>query len=72
MLAVSQNATARIWTIGNSGGRTTLPYAFTKPGIQMLMTIMKGDLATKQKKKSYIIVVHHQKMQVTKLQQLLK
>ena len=47
-LARSQIVTARIWTVGNTGGRTNLPYAFTKPGIQTLMTIMNGDLATKQ------------------------
>ena len=47
-LARSQIATARIWTIGNTGGRTTLPYAFTEQGIYMLMTVLRGELATKQ------------------------
>ncbi|MBQ8156430.1 ORF6N domain-containing protein [Candidatus Saccharibacteria bacterium] len=30
------------------GGKRYLPYAFTEQGIYMLMTILKGDLATKQ------------------------
>lgn len=30
------------------GGARTLPYAFTEQGIYMLMTILKGELATKQ------------------------
>ena len=47
-LARSQFATARIWTIGNTGGRTTLPYVFTEQGIYMLMTVLRGELATKQ------------------------
>ena len=47
-LARSKKSTARIWTIGNKGGRTTLPYAFTEQGIYMLMTVLKGELATKQ------------------------
>ena len=37
-LARSQIVTARIWTVGNSGGRTSLPYAFTEQGIYMFMT----------------------------------
>ena len=36
--------------MGNKGGRTSLPYAFTEQGIYMLMTVLKGDLATKQSK----------------------
>ena len=47
-LARSQNLTARIWTVGNKGGRTTYPYAFTEQGIYMLMTVLRGELATKQ------------------------
>ena len=47
-LARSQIVTARMWTIGNTGGRTILPYAFTEQGIYMLMTVLKGELATKQ------------------------
>ena len=30
------------------GGKRYLPYAFTEQGIYMLMTVLKGDLATKQ------------------------
>ena len=33
---------------GRKGGRTRLPYAFTEQGIYMLMTVLKGELATKQ------------------------
>lgn len=63
-LARSKNLTARIWTIGNTGGRTTYPYAFTEKGIYMLMTVLRGELAIKQsialirlfeKMKSYIV-----------------
>ena len=32
------------------GGTRHLPYAFTEQGIYMLMTVLKGDLATKQSK----------------------
>ena len=32
------------------GGKRKLPYAFTEQGIYMLMTVLKGDLATKQSK----------------------
>ena len=32
------------------GGIRKLPYAFTEQGIYMLMTVLKGDLATKQSK----------------------
>ena len=34
----------------NRGGRQYLPYVFTEQGIYMLMTVLKGDLATKQSK----------------------
>ena len=44
----SQNVTSRIWGISNTGGRRYLPYAFTEQGIYMLMTVLKGELATKQ------------------------
>ncbi len=30
LLARSQKLTARIWIVGNKGGRTTYPYAFTE------------------------------------------
>ena len=33
-----------------SGGRQHLPFAFTEQGIYMLMTVLKGDLATEQSK----------------------
>ncbi len=48
LLARSKKSTARIWTVGNKGGRTTYPYAFTEQGIYMLMTVLRGELATKQ------------------------
>lgn len=32
------------------GGRRKLPYAFTEQGIYMLMTVLKGELATRQSK----------------------
>jgi len=35
---------------GIKGGRVYLPYAFTEQGIYMLMTVLKGELATKQSK----------------------
>lgn len=37
--------------ISSWGGRRKLPNAFTEQGIYMLMTVLKGDLATKQSKK---------------------
>ena len=46
----SKKSTAQIWTVGNKGGRTSLPYAFTEQGIYLLITVLKGDLATKQSK----------------------
>ena len=45
--ARSQIVTSQIWAT-NEGGRAYLPYAFTEQGIYMLMTVLKGDLATKQ------------------------
>ena len=41
-ILMSQNVTS------NWGGVRKLPYAFTEQGIYMLMTVLKGDLATKQ------------------------
>ena len=35
---------------GVKGGRAYFPYAFTEQGIYMLMTVLKGDLATRQSK----------------------
>ena len=46
----SKKSAAQNWTVGNKGGRTSLPYAFTEQGIYMLMTVLKGDLAIKQSK----------------------
>ena len=49
------------------GGRRKLPFAFTEQGIYMLMTVLRGDLATKQSKtlirlfksmKDYIMVTN--------------
>ena len=42
---ISQNATSS-W-----GGRRKLPRAFTEPGIYMLMTVLRGELATVQSKR---------------------
>ena len=36
------------FVISSWGGIRKLPYAFTEQGIYMLMTILKGELATKQ------------------------
>ena len=44
----SKKSTAQIWTVGNKGGRTSLPYAFTEQGIYMLATVLKGKLAEQQ------------------------
>ena len=41
---ISKKSTSR-W-----GGRRKMPYAFTEQGIYMLMTVLKGELATKQSK----------------------
>ena len=43
----SKNLTSELWATGK-GGRGYFPYAFTEQGIYMLMTVLKGDLATKQ------------------------
>ena len=47
-LAISKKSTSQIWTIGNTGGRTKLPWAFNEKGIYMLMTVLRGELATRQ------------------------
>jgi len=44
----SKNSTSR--SEQGSGGRRYLPYAFKEQGIYMLMTVLKGELATKQSK----------------------
>lgn len=48
----SKNFTSRNDNLfkGQSGGSRYLPWAFTESGIYMLMTILKGDLATRQSK----------------------
>ena len=43
-----KNFTSRSWEHSNKGGRRYLPYVFTEQGIYMLMTVLKGELATKQ------------------------
>ena len=43
----SQIVTSGLWAVGK-GGRAYVPHAFTEQGIYMLMTVLKGDLATKQ------------------------
>ena len=48
-LSRSQNVTS-IQTQGVKGGRAYLPNAFSEAGIYMLMTVLKGDLATQQSK----------------------
>ena len=48
-LSRSKNLTA-MQGPGMKGGRTSLPWAFTESGIYMLMTVLKGDLATRQSK----------------------
>ena len=46
-VARSKKSASEIWATGK-GGRAYLPYAFTEQGVYMLMTVLKGDLATKQ------------------------
>ena len=50
LISRSKNFTAMpiMQAKGIKGGRTSLPWAFTEQGIYMLMTVLKGDLATKQ------------------------
>ena len=49
-LTMSKKLTTIMQINGMKGGRTSLPYAFTEQGIYMLMTVLKGELATKQSK----------------------
>ena len=42
----SQNVMSIMQEKGQKGGRVYYPYAFTEQGIYMLMTVLKGDLAT--------------------------
>ena len=48
-LSVSKNLIA-MQMKGVKGGRSLRPWCFTEPGIYMLMTVLKGDLAVKQSK----------------------
>ncbi len=41
-ILISQNV------ISSWGGTRKLPFAFTEQGVYMLMTVLKGELATKQ------------------------
>lgn len=43
----SKKSTSALWATGY-GGRTYLPYVFTEQGVYMLMTVLKGELATRQ------------------------
>jgi len=47
-LSRCKNFTSIMQTKGVKGGRTTFPYVFTEQGVYMLMTVLKGELATKQ------------------------
>ena len=51
-LVRSKNLTSRESSIfrGQSGGTRYLPWCFTESGIYMLMTVLRGDLATQQSK----------------------
>lgn len=46
-LVRSKILTPELWASGK-GGRSYLPYVFTEQGIYMLMTVLRGELATKQ------------------------
>ena len=48
LISRSQNVTTIMQRDGEKGGRVYLPFAFTEQGIYMLMTVLKGDIATKQ------------------------
>ena len=47
-LTRSQFVTPIMQEPGTKGGRTYLPYAFTESGVYMLMTVLRGPLATEQ------------------------
>ena len=49
-LVMSKKSTSRKdnFFIGQKGGTRKLPYAFTEQGVYMLMTVLRGGLATKQ------------------------
>lgn len=46
-LSMSRNLIT-MQTKGTRGGRAKMPYAFTEQGIYMLMTVLRGELATRQ------------------------
>ncbi len=48
LLSRSVFSTTIMQTKGKKGGRVYLPHAFTEQGIYMLMTVLKGELATRQ------------------------
>ena len=48
-ISISKNLTS-IQRKGVKGGRSKLPWAFTESGLYMLMTVLKGELATQQSK----------------------
>ena len=48
-ILISRNGEVTMFK-GQSGGARHLPWCFTEPGIYMLMTVLKGDLAVKQSK----------------------
>ena len=48
ILSRSKFLTSIMQTAGKKGGRVYLPNAFTEQGIYMLMTVLKGELATQQ------------------------
>ncbi len=43
-----KNFTSIMQVKGIKGGRTYFPFVFTEQGIYMLMTVLKGELATQQ------------------------
>ena len=47
-ISMSQFVTAIMQEKGIKGGRTKLPFAFIEQGVYMLMTVLKGEIATKQ------------------------
>ena len=62
---------SKILTLDNINKRGTnikyLPYAFTEQGIYMLMTVLKGDLATRQTKAITAITEIEAKMYIMNL-----
>ena len=53
------------------GGTRHLPYAFTEQGVYMLMTVLKGDLATRQSK-ALIRLFKHMKDQLIENRQMVE